>query len=386
MHEFDETLPIVAIAPNAFRGSLTAIEATKLIAEGLAHSDFYCTILEMPLADGGDGTLDVWLNATGGQRHAVTVSDPLSRAITAEFGLAGNTAVIEMARASGIELLQQDERNPLQATTYGTGELILGAIASGATEILIGVGGSATVDGGAGCLQALGAHLLDKDGQAIGFGGGELARLASIDVNPVLKQLDGVKLSVLCDVDNPLVGDRGAARVFGPQKGASSDDVEILEANLAHFAAIVARDVGRTIADVAHGGAAGGLSAGLYAVGASLDSGIERMIAACGYKNLLTEEEPPMLLITGEGKLDAQSHGGKAPIGIAKLAYTYEIPVIALVGALEASPQQLQEWYIDAAYSIVQRPCSLEEAIANAPNWLRDAANHVGNLLALWRY
>ncbi len=383
MYDYDKTLPRVAIAPNAFRGSLSAMEATKLIAEGLANSTFYCTTIEMPLADGGDGTLDVWLAATGGQRHTTFVQDPLGRQISAEFGLSQHTAVIEMARASGIELLKPHEHDPLQATTYGTGQLILAAMAAGATDILIGVGGSATVDGGAGCLQALGAKLLDENGQDIGFGGGALGHIASIDLQAAITTLKGVKLAVLCDVDNPLVGEQGAARVFGPQKGANIEAVSRLEDNLSHYAAIMARDVGCDIASIAHGGAAGGLSSGLYAVGATLDSGIERIIAACGYEDLLIEDTPPILLITGEGRLDSQSDRGKAPIGIAVLAHNYNIPVIALVGALEASPMQLQEWHISAAYSIVQQPCNLDEAIASAPHWLRDTATHIGNILAL---
>lgn len=376
------TLPNVAVAPNAFRGSLSAIKATKAIASGIANSNFYCNILEMPLADGGDGTLEVWLNATQGQRLQHQVHDPLGRSINAEFGLANQTAVIEMAQASGIELLQPNERNPLKTTTYGTGELILAAIKAGASEILIGVGGSATVDGGAGCLQALGAQLLDQDGKPIGFGGAELARLASIDISGVQAQLEGIRLSVLCDVDNPLIGEHGAAHVFGPQKGADTEAVKILADNLEHFAHVVRRDVGIDIATIPHGGAAGGLSAGLYAIGASLDSGIERIIEACGYETIL-QNEHPFLLITGEGRLDSQSHRGKAPIGIAELARRYHIPVIALVGSLESTPQQLQEWNILAAYSIVQQVCSLEVALANAENWLQDTATYVGNLLSL---
>jgi glycerate kinase len=288
-----------------------------------------------------------------------------------------------MARASGIELIASQERNPLKTTTYGTGQLIQAAIGKGATTVLVGIGGSATVDGGAGCLQALGAQLLDSQGREIPYGGGSLKDITHINPVPLRKNLQGITIRVLCDVDNPLLGSNGAAAIFGPQKGADAAMVRQLEENLAHFAVIIERDLGVHIQDVPGSGAAGGLSAGLMAVaGAELVSGVQELITACGYDKRLAQGDID-LVITGEGKLDSQTVGGKAPLGIAKEAAKYNIPVVAFAGAVTAPIAQLQEWGIHAAWSIVRQPCTLDEALANAGEWLTEAATNLGNLLAL---
>lgn len=371
----------IAVCPTAFRGSLTARQAAEAIANGLRASTLPCDPLLMPLADGGNDTLEVWVQARQGQRRQVEVRDPLGRPRQAEFGVQGDTAVVEMARASGVELLKPSERNPLLTTTFGTGQLIRAAIQNGARTILVGVGGSATVDGGAGCLQALGARLLDVQGQPIPPGGGALGRLAQIDPTPARELLRGVTIQVLCDVDNPLLGPVGAAPMFGPQKGALPESVRQLEANLTYYAAIVRRDLGIEIGDVPRTGAAGGLSAGLYALGAELVSGAETLIQSCGYDAILAAGNVS-LVITGEGKLDAQTQHGKAALGIAREARKHGIPVIALTGALLASPEELREWGFAAAWSIIPRPCALDEALQQGEQWLTQAATHLGDMLA----
>lgn len=373
----------IALCPNAFRGSLSALQAAEAIADGLRRSRLDCEPLLMPLADGGNGTLDVWLYAVQGQRIQLPVQGPLGDTVVAEYGLAGKTAMIEMARASGVELLKSADRNPLNTTTFGTGQLILDAVAHGATEILVGVGGSATVDGGAGCLLALGARLLDKNNMIVKGSGESLDQIAHIDASPLCEKLIGVTIRVLCDVENPLLGPLGAAPIFGPQKGADAEAVQRLETNLAHFADVVLNDVGIDMHYVPRSGAAGGLSAGLFALaGAELVSGADVVIQACGYDKILTEQSIA-LVITGEGKLDDQTGGGKGPMGIAQAAAKLGIPVIALAGSVTASPMNLQAWGFTAAWSIVPQPCSLEDALKNGKAWLIDSATHLGNTLAL---
>ena len=337
----------------------------------------------MPLADGGDGTLEVLIQANSGTPITHLVNNPIGELISAQFGIADDLAIIEMARASGIELISLKKRNPLLTTTYGTGQLIQAAIDKGASTILIGIGGSATIDGGAGCLQALGARLLNSSGEQISYGGGSLKSITHIDPTPLHKNLQKITIRVLCDVDNPLLGPNGAAAIFGPQKGADTAMVQQLEENLAHFAAIIERDLGVHIQDIPGTGAAGGLSAGLMAVaGAELVSGVQELIKACGYDERLAQGDID-LVITGEGKLDSQTVGGKAPLGIAKEAAKHHIPVVALAGAVTTPIEQLLEWGIQAVWSIIREPCTLDEALANTDDWLVEAATNLGNLLAL---
>ncbi|MCI0714126.1 MAG: glycerate kinase [Chloroflexi bacterium] len=373
----------IAVAPNAFRESMTSVEAANAIAEGLKRSDLDCETVLMPLADGGNGTLEVWQQATGADLIMIETIDPLARRIQAQFGLKGDVALVEMARASGIELLKPDERDPLRTTTYGTGDLIRAAIERGATEILVGLGGSATVDGGAGCLQALGARLMDKWDHPIPYGGGFLNELDHIEPEILQETLEGVTIRVLGDVDNPLLGDNGAAPVFGPQKGADADMVKTLARNLGHFAGVVKRDMGVDIRDMPGSGAAGGIAGGLYGVaGAEIVSGVETLISALGYDDLLAAGDID-LLITGEGKLDSQTKGGKAPLGIANEAKKHGIPVIAVAGSITATPDELKEWGFVNAFSILPKIAELDEALANGPDWLRDTAQRIGDILAL---
>ena len=342
-----------------------------------------CNTIFMPLADGGDGTFDVWLNVMDGDLVEIAVQGPRGKTHTAAYGLAGNAAMVEMARASGVELLQLADRNPLYTSTHGTGQLIVNAIENGATEILVGVGGSATVDGGSGALQAMGAVFLDANGQTVQASGGTLSEIVSVDLSAVQALSEGVTVQVLCDVENPLLGEEGAARVFGPQKGADAAAVITLENNLQHYADILQKAGYASIHQIARGGAAGGLSAGLHAgMGAELVSGAHTIIEQCGYTETFSEGGVD-LLITGEGKLDAQTAGGKAPQIIAQVADQFGIPAVAFAGAVATMPNQFYPWPIQAAYSIVQHPCTLDEAIANAEEWLRIAAFNLGNTLAL---
>jgi glycerate 2-kinase len=374
----------IVVAPNSFRGSLSAIEATEAIVAGLRQSVLKdLEILPMPLADGGDGTLEVLIHGLGGELVTVTVTGPNGSPVQAAMGLLadGRTAVIEMARASGVELVPRNLRNPLIATTYGTGELIREALRRGYRRFLIGIGGSATVDGAAGCLQALGVRLLDESGVDIPRGGGGLSKLAWIDVHGLEGLRSDLEIIVLCDVTNPLIGPSGAAHIFGPQKGADPAMVEALEANLTHFAEIVRRDLGIDIAQMPGAGAAGGLGAGLVAcLGAKLAPGGATLISLLGYERELAEAA---LVITGEGKLDAQTVGGKAVQRIAEVAERAGVPVVAFAGTLDANTDALRKMGIQAAWSIVPGPCSLDEAIAHSAEWLSRAATQLGNLLAL---
>jgi len=374
----------IAIAPNAYRGSMTARAAVDAISDGLRRSVLKAfEVLPMPLADGGDGTLEVLVGGLGGERLSLTVTGPLGSAVEAEVGLLadGKTAVIEMAQASGVELIPRPERNPLLATSYGTGELIAAGLQRGYRHFIIGLGGSATVDGSAGCLQALGARLLDAQGHDIPRGGGGLSRLASIDVSELQSTIEGTSFKVLCDVTNPLIGPLGAARIFGPQKGADAAAVEILEQNLTHFADVIEHDLGLDIRALPGGGAAGGFGAGLNAfVHAEIVPGAATLISMLGYDRQLESAD---VVITGEGKLDSQTSGGKAVDAIATIAQRLKIPVFALAGTLDADDTALHAMGIQAAWSIVPGPCSLDEALSHGAEWLAQSATQLGNVLAI---
>lgn len=378
----------IAIAPNAFRGSLTAQQAVGCISAGLRRSRLDTTtggldLISMPLADGGDGTLDTILDGLGGERVTTAVTDPLGTPITATYGYiaATHTAVIEMARASGVELIPRHARDPMLTTTYGSGDLINAAIAHGARRLLIGMGGSATVEGAAGCLQALGVRLLDEVGANIPRGGAGLARLMRIEAADAKRRLAGVELVLLSDVSNPLVGEFGAARVFGPQKGATPEMIEQLDANLAHFAAIIGRDLGVNVLTLAGGGAAGGFGAGMVGcVEAKLLPGGATIIDLLGYEARLAGVD---VIITGEGKLDSQTVGGKAVQSMAQVAQRHGIPVLALAGLVEADANALAQMGIQAAWSLVPGPCTLDTALQMAPDWLTAAAEQLGNTITL---
>ena len=369
----------IGIAMNAFKGSLSAVEAAEAVRRGLERSRLSCHIHLMPLADGGDGTLEAMLTQPGSTRRRLIVQNPLGESIEAAYGILadGETAVIEMALASGLARLGS-RRDALRATTYGTGELMHHAIKQGAKRIIVGVGGSATVDGGAGCMQALGVQLLDSTGAPISYGGGSLHQLAQVEPNPAL---ENVEILVLCDVDNPPLGKHGAARIFGPQKGASPQQVELLEKNLTHYFSIIAEQTGRDVRELPGGGAAGALAGGLAALGgAKLVPGAETLIRFLNYEDRIKTCD---LIFTGEGSIDAQTEHGKAPAVIAAKAAENGIPAIAIAGSIPANADTLIRSNLQAAFSLVPAPVSLEDAIQHSAEWLSNTAQNIGNLLAI---
>ena len=373
----------VAIAPNAFRGSLTAMEAAVCIAQGLGQSRLGCDVELWPMADGGDGTLEVMIRAMGGERITLTVTGADGKPTQADLGLMadGKTAVIELAQASGVEKSARRPHDALTATTFGTGQLITAALERGYRRLIVGLGGSATTDGGAGLVQALGARLLDTNDQPIPPGGEGLLQLARIDSTPLRLLYPELDLVALCDVDNPLTGPRGAAHVFAPQKGADAAAVEILDGALAHYAEIIRRDLGAHIDGLPGSGAAGGTGAGLAAfLNASLTPGAEMLLNLLGYAPQFPEFD---LIVTGEGKLDAQTAGGKVVHAVASRALANHIATFALVGSLACTADEYRTFGLDAAWTIVPGPTDLEMATNRASEWLTDAARRLGDTLAI---
>ena len=367
----------VVVAPDKFKGSLSATDVTAQVAAGLALGGFGGEIVPVPVADGGDGTVAAAV-AAGYRQIDIEVHGPVGRAVTASFALLDGTAVIEAAQACGLTLLAPGELAPLTATSRGVGELILAASRLGATQIVLGVGGVATTDGGAGLVQALGAELADESGRPLPPGGGALGRLASLELSG-LSDLSGVEFWLASDVDNPLLGVSGAAAVYGPQKGASGDDVRVLEAGLARWAdlaevAVAARlgddGAGRPsrhrVADEPGAGAAGGLGfAALLFLGARMRPGIELLLELASFGERL---DGARLVITGEGSLDAQTLHGKAPVGVARAAAGHRppVPVVAVAGRCTLSPDELRAAGISAAYAVTDIEPDLDRCMANA--------------------
>jgi len=372
----------ILVAAGAFKQSLTAAEACAAITRGLDESGLGARVEQLPIADGGNGTLDAFL-AAGGERITVQAADPLMRPVAADYGLidGGRTAVIEMALASGLELLKPSELNPLVATTFGTGQLMADALARGVERIIIGLGGSATVDGGMGCLSALGLKLRDARGNEIPPGGGGLAELAALDAGGMDDRWRDVEILIASDVENPTLGERGAARVFGPQKGADPETVELLERNLGHCFRIICEQHGVDVRTVRGGGAAGAFAAGLMAfLNCEIEPGIALVLAHNHFRDRLAD---CALVITGEGQIDEQTLEGKGPLGVAKLAAAQGVPTIAIVGGLNIDDRALYEAGVQAAFSIVDKPMSLEEALADAEDLTRRAALRLGYVLRL---
>lgn len=374
----------IIVAPGAFKNSLTAQQAAAAIARGLQQSGLAAELTLAPVADGGNGTLDAML-AAGGERRSLCVAGPLGAPTHAEWGLLpdGRTAVVEMALASGMELLAQDELDPLRASTFGTGQLLAAALAAGATRIILGLGGSATVDGGAGCLQALGLRLLDAQGRPVAPGGAQLGRIVHIDAAGLDARWQQVDLLLASDVDNPALGEQGAAAVFGPQKGATAQQVALLEAQLTHFFTLIHEQTGRDLRRVPGGGAAGAFAAGLMAfLEARLQPGIELVLAHSGFARALAGAD---LVITGEGQMDEQTIHGKGPIGVARMAREHNVPTVALVGGLAVHDARLHAAGMQAVLPLTPRPMPLDEALAQAPQLLERAALRLGRLLQIAR-
>lgn len=370
----------IVIAPDSFKESLTAQEVAQAIEIGWKKIVPEAEFVQVPMADGGEGTVQSLIDATGGKLVEVEVTAPLGNRITAQFGLSGDgeLAIIEMAAASGLHLVQPEKRNPLMTTTYGTGELIQAALSHGAKRFILGIGGSATNDGGVGMLQALGAKFLDANGKNIGFGGAELAKIAKVDYSELDARLQQVSFEIACDVNNPLCGEHGASATFGPQKGATPEMVAQLDQALQNFADCVKKDLGKEIAQHAGAGAAGGMGAGLLTLPqAKLNAGVQIVIDTV---NLAAHIRDADLVITGEGRMDGQSIRGKTPVGVARVAKQFGKPVIAIVGCLREDYEVVYEHGIDAVFPSICHLGTLAETLAAAHNNLVSTAQNVARL------
>jgi glycerate 2-kinase len=361
----------VVVAPDKFEGTLSAKDAAGALAAGWRRDDRSAEVEEVPVADGGKGTLETLVDALGGRRETVRVAGPLGDPIDADFGLAetagGTIAIVEMARASGLALVSEARRDPTRATTRGTGTLIAAACRHRPRRVLVCIGGSATNDGGAGMAQAMGIRLLDERGDDLPPGGAALRRLARIDASGLDPAVRGVEVVAACDVDNPLTGPKGASAVYGPQKGASPEQIRLLDEALGHLAATIHRDLGLDVRDVPGAGAAGGMGAGLVAfLGARLRPGFEVVAAALDLERLLERAD---VAVTGEGRYDAQSERGKAPAGVLRMARDAGCRTVLVAGQVEPSVTPPA----DLVYSLADR-AGLEAALARPRELLEEAA------------
>jgi len=376
----------IVIAPDSYKESLSALEVATQIEAGFREIFPEACYVKLPIADGGEGTVEAMVAATNGDIIEVDVTGPLGDPIHSFYGISGDRqqAFIEMAAASGLEQVAPELRNPMNTTSWGTGELIRYALDSGVQSILIGIGGSATNDGGIGMVQALGARLLDSDGEPLGLGGREVARLASIDISGLDKRLKACCIEVACDVTNLLTGKEGASAVFGPQKGATPEMVTKLDQALEHYAKIISRDLDIDVMTLSGGGAAGGMGAALFAFcGAQLQQGIEIVTRALKLDELVRDAD---LVITGEGRIDSQSIHGKVPIGVAKVAKRYNIPVIGIAGSLTPDVAVVYGHGLDAVFSVLYRICTLDEALNEAGDNLRMAARNIAATIAIGKH
>jgi glycerate kinase len=373
----------ILIAPNAFKNSLTALEAARAIEKGLMQSNLACTCECFPIADGGDGTAELIIKKFGGNRITKEVRDPLGRIISSSFGLIdeGRTAVIEMADASGMRLLSEEELDPLHATSFGTGELIKLALNEGVSKIIIGLGGSATVDGGVGILKALGARFLNATDEELTGMPESLVDLNKIDLTRLDPRVFDCEITVLCDVDNKLLGSMGAASVFGPQKGASTEGVLKLEASLSKLRDVALKETGRDMVAVKHGGTAGGSAAGLYAfLDGKLVNGADHFLKLTGFEQSLKISD---LVITGEGSIDEQTLQGKGPFAVARMAKKSNLPVIGLAGKVPMIKNEAISPYFDVLLAIGNGPADIVTAMQFTSENLIRTSCEMGNLLAL---
>lgn len=367
----------IVIAPDSFKGSLSALEVAQAIERGVKRVKKEANAILVPVADGGEGTMDSLVASTNGRKVQVTVTGPISKPVQAEYGILGDgaTCVIEMASASGLCLVDRSELNPMVATTYGTGELIKQALDDGCRKFILAVGGSATNDGGAGMLQALGMKLLDKKGQSIGFGGGSLCNLAYIDAEEFDSRIKESEFLIASDVQNPLIGLSGASHVFGPQKGATPEMVQILDANLTHWADLVEKHTGVRLHNLPGAGAAGGIGGAFQSFFPSeTNRGIDLVME---YTKLGEKMAGAVCVFTGEGQIDFQTASGKTPMGVAQEAQKRGLPVFVLTGSIGKGIDVLYEYGITSVHSIVNGPMSLEEAMDHAASLLEQTAEQV---------
>jgi len=354
----------IVIAPDSFKESLSASEVANAIEAGFVKIFPNAEIFKLPVADGGEGSTDALISATQGRYFSTSVMGPMGKTIDASWGMLGNsqTAVVEVAKACGLSLVPLENRNPMIATSYGVGELILAAVNEGANHIIVGLGGSACNDGGAGMLQALGVRLLDISGNQLNRGSGSLSSLSSIDLRAMDSSLQGVSFEVACDVDNPLLGPQGASVIFAPQKGADSEMIAQLDANLTHYSDIITSTIKKDVSEVPGSGAAGGIgSAFLAFLNAELKSGINIILDAIDFEHQIKGAD---LVITGEGRFDSQSIRGKAPIGVAKSAKRNRCLVFMIAGSVEDDERLIYKNDIDRVFSVVSKGLTLEQALA----------------------
>ncbi|MCF8335025.1 MAG: glycerate kinase [Bacteroidales bacterium] len=373
----------ILIASDSFKHSLSSYEAGKNLAGGIKKILQEAEMIVSPIADGGEGTVQALTDAIGGKQIETQVHDPLMRKITASFGILGDgvTAVIEMASASGIELLTPEERNPLHTTTYGTGELIKAALDHNCSRIILGIGGSATIDAGAGLLAALGAKFPGSGKETILPTGGNLNQIHTIDINELDHRLQSTHLRIGTDVDNPLTGERGAAAVYGPQKGAGPQDVKKLEQNLNKYADLLNGFTGKQFHTLPGAGSAGGLAISLMAfANAGMESGFDLIAEETGLEARVKHAD---LVITGEGKIDRQTAYGKTACGVARLAIKYNKPLIAVAGTVGNGTDELYNMGFDLILPIIESPVNLETSLREAPNLLENTGMRIGRILKL---
>jgi glycerate kinase len=371
------------LAPDSFKGSVSAKAAAEAMERGILRAYPEAHTVKLPLADGGEGTLEHLIEATKGTVYEAEVYDPLGRPIRGHYGVTGDgkTAIVELAVASGLTLLQKEELNPKLASTFGTGQLMKKALDKGVTSFIICLGGSATVDGGAGILQALGFRLLDRKGNELPPGGMFLKELVDIDDSQVSESVKKASFQLACDVTNPLLGAEGAAAVFGPQKGADEETVKELEQALTNWANVIQKHTGVAVHNLSGAGAAGGTAAGLYGLlGAKIKAGFSIVSEVLGLENVLKRHRFTAVL-TGEGRLDGQTASGKVVAGVCAAAMKYDTPVIALAGAVQGNLASLYERGLTAAFSITDGPMALEQAIAQGTVLLEKQAEQVVRLL-----
>ncbi len=373
----------IVVAPQAFKGSLDAVHVAQAISRGVRQVFADAEIIQLPVADGGEGTVRALVQASAGRTITTRVIGPLEAPVHATWGLLGNddAGVIEMAAASGLPLIRREQRNPMRTTSYGTGELIRHALDCGVRTLIVGIGGSATNDGGAGMAQALGARFLDARGEPLPLGGGHLHHLDRIEISSLDSRLAGVAVEVACDVNNPLVGPNGASHVYGPQKGADPQMVRELDEALERYAEIVLRDVGKDVRDMPGAGAAGGMGAGLVAfLNARLRPGVEIVFDALRLDERMSGAD---LIITGEGRMDRQDLHGKAPLEVAKRARALGVPCIAVVGSTGRDYQVVYDHGIDAVIGTVNRPMAIDRAVAESARLITEAAMRACRLLGV---
>jgi glycerate kinase len=372
----------ILIASDSFKGSATTMEVADNIAKGLLRVCPEIEIEKLPVADGGEGTVETLVAGMDGNLVHVEVTGPLGERVKAKYGIIDDgMAIIEMAEASGLVLVEEEMRNPTLTTTYGTGELILSALERGLKRIYVGIGGSSTNDGGMGMARALGYRFLDRDGNELPDGGGSLGQLDRIDVANVTPLLKDARITVMCDVENPLFGPDGAAYVYGPQKGADPDMVQILDENLRHFSEILIRDMNADVADIPGSGAAGGLGGGLMAFcGAELKPGIEMVLDILDFDSHLQDVD---LVVTGEGRIDGQSAKGKVPAGIAKRAKKLNKPLVAIAGGVGEGIEGFYSIGIDLILPIVDGPMELRQAMDEVGILLERTGERLARVIAL---